>query len=306
MPRLLPTVALAATFATGIHAAAQTPEPRTPDTKSSTQIAAETKTVDPRLAPGKTGAPVKMPAHTTVTDAEGKPIAADPLLLLPPDSLVPVEVKRLQGVLGDYAGLQRYHDVNATLPAPEHGRVVFFGDSITDAWGRGANPVPFFPGKPYYNRGIGGQTTPQMLIRFQQDVVELKPAAVIILAGTNDIAGNTGLEAMEQIQENIRSMSAIADVNHIKVILSSVLPVDEYAWRHGLEPANKVRAINQWMQQFCKEHGYTYVDYYTALATEAGAMKPGTSKDGVHPTAEGYAIMAPLAQAGIDKALKAR
>jgi len=111
---------------------------------------------------------------------------------------------------------------------------------------------------------------------------------------------------MEQIHENIRSMAAIADANHIKVILSSVLPVDEYAWRHGLEPAAKVRTVNQWMQEFCKQHGYTYVDYYTALATEGGAMKPGTSRDGVHPTAEGYAIMAPLAQAGIDKALKGR
>ncbi|MGI4756570.1 MAG: SGNH/GDSL hydrolase family protein [Janthinobacterium lividum] len=241
----------------------------------------------------------------TMMDSEGKPIASDPILLAPTESLNQTEIKRLQTMLGDYAQFSRYHAANASLPASEPGRVVFYGDSITDAWGNGANAKTFFPGKPYIDRGISGQTTPQMLIRFQQDVVALKPAAVVILAGTNDIAGNTGPETPEMIQNNFRSMAAIADASGIKLILSSTLPVDDYAWRRGLQPAEKVRALNTWMKDFCAEHHYIYLDYYTALATPEGAMKPGTSKDGVHPTAAGYAIMAPLAQAAIDQALTA-
>ena len=242
-------------------------------------------------------------ARPTMMDAEGKPIAADPILLAPTASLNQTEIKRLQTMLGDFAQLGRYRVANSRLGAAEPDRVVFYGDSITDAWGNGNNAKTFFPGKPYLDRGISGQTTPQMLIRFQQDVVALKPAAVVILAGTNDIAGNTGLETPEMIQDNFRSMANIADANGIKLILSSTLPVDDYAWRRGLQPADKVRALNAWMKDFCAAHHYTYLDYYTPLATPGGAMKPGTSKDGVHPTAEGYAIMAPLAQAAIDQAL---
>ena len=251
-----------------------------------------------RTPPPNTPRPVMM-------DSEGKPIAADPILLAPTESLNQSEIKRLQSLLGDYAQLGRYRAANASLLAGDPGRVVFYGDSITDAWGNGANAKTFFPGKPYIDRGISGQTTPQMLVRFQQDVVALKPAAVVILAGTNDIAGNTGIETPEMIQNNIKSMANIADANGIKFILSSTLPVDDYAWRRGLQPADKVRALNAWMKDFCAAHHYTYLDYYTALATPAGAMKPGTSKDGVHPTAEGYAIMTPLAQAAIDQALAA-
>ena len=244
-------------------------------------------------------------ARPTMMDSEGKPIAADPILLAPTESLNQTEVKRLQSLLGDYAQLGRYRTANASVTASDPGRVVFYGDSITDAWGNGANAKTFFPGKPYLDRGISGQTTPQMLIRFQQDVVALKPAAVVILAGTNDIAGNTGIETPEMIQNNIKSMANIADANGIKFILSSTLPVDDYAWRRGLQPADKIRALNGWMKDFCAAHHYIYLDYYTALATPGGAMKPGTSKDGVHPTAEGYAIMTPLAQAAIDQALAA-
>ena len=142
-----------------------------------------------------------------------------------------------------------------------------------------------------------------MLIRFQQDVVALHPVAVVILAGTNDIAGNTGPETLEMVEDNMRSMASIAAANRIKLIFSSVLPVDDYAWRRGLQPAEKVRALNAWMKSYCAANRCTYLDYYTSLATPEGAMKPGTSKDGVHPTAEGYAIMAPLAQAAIDRAL---
>ncbi len=275
------------------------------------QAQAPTSSSAPSATPvGPVSAAARTPppntARPTMMDSEGKPIAADPILLAPTESLNQTEIKRLQTMLGDFAQFGRYRTANASLAAGEPGRVVFYGDSITDAWGNGANAKTFFPGKPYIDRGISGQTTPQMLLRFQQDVVALKPAAVVILAGTNDIAGNTGIETQEMIQNNIRSMAEIADANGIKFILSSTLPVDDYAWRRGLQPADKVRALNAWMKDFCTAHHYIYLDYYTALATPGGAMKPGTSKDGVHPTAEGYAIMAPLAQAAIDQALAAR
>ena len=274
----------------------------------SLQAQAPTSTSAPSATPkGPLPAAAKTPppntARPVMLDSEGKPIAADPILLAPTDSLNQTEIKRLQSLLGDFAQLGRYRAANAALPPADAARVVFYGDSITDAWGNGANAKTFFPGKPYLDRGISGQTTPQMLIRFQQDVVALKPAAVVILAGTNDLAGNTGIETPTMIEDNFRSMGNIAEANGIKLILSSILPVDDYAWRRGLQPAEKVRALNAWMKEFCDAHHYIYLDYYTALATPAGAMKSGTSKDGVHPTAEGYAIMAPLAQAAIDGAL---
>jgi lysophospholipase L1-like esterase len=243
------------------------------------------------------------PARTTQMDASGKGIPSDPILLLPPDQLTPTEVHKLQTLLADYGQLSRYREDNAKVSPSQKGRVVFFGDSITDAWGRRGNGSEFFPGKPYINRGIGGQTTPQMVVRFQQDVIALKPEAVVILAGTNDIAGNTGVESTTDIQNSFRMMGDLATANHIRVIVSSVLPVKEYAWRHGLAPADKIRSLNAWLKQFSTERGFTYLDYYTALATPEGAMKPGTSSDGVHPTAAGYAVMAPLAQAAIDRTL---
>ncbi|MEZ2347316.1 SGNH/GDSL hydrolase family protein [Terriglobus sp. RCC_193] len=242
-------------------------------------------------------------AQVAAAPAEApKPI--DAVLVKDPSTLTPNEISGLQKKLADYANLARYASANAALPPAPKDRVVFYGDSITDAWGNGAtNKSTFFAGKPYLDRGISGQTTPQMLVRFQQDVVALKPAAVLILAGTNDIAGNTGIESLEHIQDNFRSMAAIADANHIKVILASVLPVDDYPWRRGLQPADKIRAMNTWMQQFCKEHGYTYLDYYSALTSPTGGMKQDLAKDGVHPTPAGYAIMQPLAQAAIDKTI---
>lgn len=260
------------------------------------------QTAAPAAPPAATR-PAPSAARKAAVDTSGKTIAADPIFVVPPETLLPPEVARMQKMLGDYAQLARYRKANAELPAAEPGRVVFYGDSITDAWGNGQNAKTFFPGKPYLDRGISGQTTPQMVIRFQQDVVALKPAAVVILAGTNDLAGNTGLSTLEMTEDNFRSMAEIAQANGIKVVMSSVLPVDDYAWRRGLQPADKVRALNVWMKDFCASEGCTYLDYYTPLATPEGAMKPGTSKDGVHPTAEGYAIMAPLAQAAIDGAL---
>jgi lysophospholipase L1-like esterase len=203
----------------------------------------------------------------------------------------------------DWANLHRYHDENAALPAPASGerRVVLFGDSITDHWGRGVGT--FFPGKPYVNRGIGGQTTPQMLLRFEQDVVALHPAVVVILAGTNDIAGNTGLSTPEMIEDNLRAMTAIAQQSGIQVVLASITPADHYGWSPTIRPVPAIREVNEWLKSYCASQHLVYLDYYDAMADENGAMKPGLSSDGVHPTAAGYAVMGPLAEAAIAQAL---
>ena len=213
------------------------------------------------------------------------------------------QIEAMQAKLADWAQLDRYRADAAALPlpAPSEQRVVFYGDSITDAWGHGAD---FFPGKPYVNRGISGQTTPQMLVRFQQDVVHLKPAAVVILAGTNDIAGNTGPETPEMIEDNFVSMAAIAKQGGIRLVIASILPAFAYPWKPGIEPAEEIRTLNSWLKDFCQRDGDVYLDYYTPMADAAGGMKPGLSKDGVHPTPQGYAIMAPLAEQAIAQALK--
>jgi lysophospholipase L1-like esterase len=212
------------------------------------------------------------------------------------------QVEKMKAQLMDWPGLNRYKAENATLGTAGLGsRVVFYGDSITDAWGRSRGS--FFPEKPYVNRGISGQTTPQMVVRFRQDVVNLHPAAVVILAGTNDVAGNTGPETPEMIEDNFRTMADLAKANGIHVVFSSILPVADYPWKPGLKPAPKVQALNNWLAGYCVNHGITYLDYYTPMADDNGGMKPGLSSDGVHPTSAGYAIMEPLAQAAIDKAL---
>lgn len=205
----------------------------------------------------------------------------------------------------DWANLKRYREQNAALPTAATGeqRVVFYGDSITDAWGQRPNTGGFFPGKPYVNRGVSGQTTPQMLVRFQQDVVHLHPAAVLILAGTNDIAGNTGPTTNEMVEDNFSSMAAIAKANGIKVILASITPVYSYPWRPTIEPVARIRELNGWLKNFCGREGYVYLDYYTSMVDEKGAMLPGLSFDGVHPLAKGYAVMAPLAEKAIARAL---
>jgi lysophospholipase L1-like esterase len=205
----------------------------------------------------------------------------------------------------DWPNLARYHAENEALPTPAAGqqRVVFYGDSITDAWGRSEKAGVFFPGKPYVNRGISGQTTPQMLVRFQQDVVHLKPAAVVILAGTNDIAGNTGPTTNQMIEDNFASMAAVAKRNGIKVVLASTTPAFNYPWKPGVEPVERIRALNKWLKEFCSQEDCIYLDYYSSMADERGAMRPGLAIDGVHPTAQGYAIMAPLAERAIQEAL---
>jgi lysophospholipase L1-like esterase len=206
----------------------------------------------------------------------------------------------------DWPALSHYREANAKLPPPAPGekRVVFMGDSITEGWGKGGSE--FFPGKPYINRGISGQTTPQMLVRFRQDVVALQPGVVVILAGTNDIAGNTGPSSPEMIQDNLMSMSDIATANGIRVVLSSILPVYDYPWKPGLQPAPKIRAINDWMKEYAARKGHVYLDYYSALADSRGGMKPEYADDGVHPTKAGYAVMTPLLERALAEALAVR
>ena len=203
----------------------------------------------------------------------------------------------------DWPNLARYAVENQTLgpPAAGQGRVVFLGDSITDAWG--ARFLTVFPGKPYLDRGISGQTTPQMVLRFQQDVIALRPAVVVLLAGINDIAGNTGLESDEAIENNFRSMVALAESAHIRVVLCSVLPADRIPWNPAVLPAERVRSLNHWLETFARREGLVYVNYYAALTTATGGLQPALGKDAVHPNASGYAVMEPLVQAGIEKAL---
>ncbi|MBU6248831.1 MAG: SGNH/GDSL hydrolase family protein [Xanthomonadaceae bacterium] len=232
--------------------------------------------------------------------------AINPLYTAPPASLTPAQVATMQALLADWPQLARYRAEDARLPAPTPGerRVVFYGDSITDAWGRAAGTT-FFPGQPYINRGISGQTTAQMVVRFRQDVIDLHPAAVVILAGTNDIAGNTGLASLPMIEDNLRTMTELASVHGIRVILASVLPTTDYPWHPGLAPAGRIRALNAWLKAYAKAQGAVYLDYYRALVNARGGMDRRYAADGVHPTPAGYAVMAPLARAAIASALAA-
>jgi acyl-CoA thioesterase-1 len=227
------------------------------------------------------------------------------------EQLTPYQKSQLVRTFTDWAFLAKYRDADQELPPPAttETRVVFMGDSITEGWGqKGAATIPdrgeFFPGKPYVNRGISGQTTPQMLVRFRQDVIDLKPKVVVLLAGTNDIAENTGKITLREIGGNIASMSELSRANGIRVVLCSVLPASEFHWHPGLEPAPKIRALNAWIKDFAAKNGYVYVDYYARMSNSEGGLKTELSPDGVHPNKAGYEIMAPLAEAGITEALK--
>jgi lysophospholipase L1-like esterase len=202
----------------------------------------------------------------------------------------------------DFGGLTTFKEADLALapPAPGEDRVVFMGDSITEGW----KIADSFPGKPYINRGISGQTTPQMLVRFRQDVIALKPKVVVILAGVNDIAGNTGPMTLEQTEDNLASMAELAAANHIRVVLCSVLPAFDFPWKPGVTPAPKVLALNAWIKAYAAEHGHVYVDYHTAMKDSRDGLPAALSHDGVHPLPAGYAVMAPLVEAGIEKALK--
>jgi lysophospholipase L1-like esterase len=206
----------------------------------------------------------------------------------------------------DPAGLKRYREANAKLgpPAPGEDRVVFLGDSITDNWARHFSRL--FPGKPYIGRGISAQTTQQMLVRFRPDVIALRPKAVVILAGTNDIAGNTGRSTQEMIADNVMSMVDLARANGIRVVLVSVLPAYDYWWQRGMEPAEKIVALNAWLKDYAAKRGIVYVDCHTPMSDERHGMKAEFSPDGVHPNAAGYALMAPLVEAGIAQALRGK
>jgi lysophospholipase L1-like esterase len=204
----------------------------------------------------------------------------------------------------DWPNLGHYKDENAKigLPAPNENRVVFMGNSITEGWGQ-ISPQ-FFSGKPYVNRGISGQTTPQMLIRFRPDVIALKPKVVVILGGTNDIAGNTGPSSLEMIEDNLASMAVLAKAANIKVVLSSVLPAYDYPWTPGLKPAEKIATLNQWIKSYAMENGCIYLDYYSSMVDGRKGMKAEYSVDGVHPNEAGYKVMAVLAEKAIALALK--
>jgi lysophospholipase L1-like esterase len=204
----------------------------------------------------------------------------------------------------DWAFLGKYRGANATLgpPKPGESRVVFMGNSITEAWAPYFSAM--FPGKPYIGRGISGQTTPQMLVRFRQDVIALKPKVVVLLAGTNDIAGNTGPATLEMIEDNLMSMVELAKANGIRVVLASTLPAYDFPWRPGREPAPKIVALNTWMKEYAARSGVVYLDYHSAMADARQGLRPELSGDGVHPNEAGYRVMAPLAEKAIAEALR--
>ncbi len=216
------------------------------------------------------------------------------------------ELTAAQNRLQDWAQLGRYAEADAKLPAPAKGekRVVFLGDSITDGW----NIAEYFPGKPYVNRGIGGQTTPQMLVRMEPDVIALQPRAVVILAGTNDIAGNTGPMTLEMIENNYRALAELARANGIKVIFSSVLPVHDAGTRPGwlgakkmsdTRPPEKIVALNNFLKDYCAKNEFVYLDYFSHMVDNQGMLRVELANDGLHPNTAGYKIMAPLAEAAI-------
>jgi acyl-CoA thioesterase-1 len=236
----------------------------------------------------------------------GRPLAAQSPAA--PAAPTPQQVAAAQAaddrLHNDWAWLARYHDDNAKLAPPAAGenRVVYYGDSITQGWARYF--ASMFPGKPYVGRGISGQTTPQMLVRFRQDVVALKPKVVVILAGTNDIAGNTGPSTEQMIEDNLASMTEIAKANGIRVVLSSITPVYDYPWKTGLEPAAKIMSINAWMKDYAKRSGEVYLDYHSAMQDARHGLPPELAADGVHPNEAGYRIMAGLAETAIAEALR--
>ena len=237
----------------------------------------------------------------TTPPARLAPAPPQPATLEDAQKLVTQQWNRLQ----DWAQLKRYHDANAALaPAAKGGnRVVFLGDSITDGW----KIADYFPGKPYVNRGISGQTTPQMLIRFRPDVIDLQPKVVVLLAGTNDIAGNTGPMVVEQIEENYASMAELAKAHGIRFVFASVLPVHDKGARGPQTPRRspeQIKELNTWLKKYCADNKLIYLDYYSHVLGDNGMLRTELAADGLHPNADGYKIMAPLAEQAIEQALK--
>ena len=202
----------------------------------------------------------------------------------------------------DWANLNQFKKENAKLNTPDkENRVVFMGNSITIGW-LNARPE-FFKNKPYINRGISGQTTPQMLLRFRQDVIALQPKVVVILAGVNDIAGNTGPSTLEMITDNIKSMAELADAHNIKVVLSSVLPAHKIHWKPEIKSANKVIQLNTLIKAYAQEKNHIYLDYFSAMVDHQNGLPKKYATDGIHPTKEGYMVMEPLVEIAIEEAL---
>jgi len=226
---------------------------------------------------------------------------------------IKAQAARSEAKLKDWPQLARYRDANTgiTAPANNEERVVFMGDSITDSWN---NPKygGFFPGKPYIDRGISGQTTPQMLIRFRADVIALEPKVVVILAGTNDIAGNTGPMTLAAIEDNLTSMAELARLHGIRVVFASVLPISDYEKtkdgqpivRTRQRPPEKIKALNEWIKNYAYANGAAYLDYFSAMVDDKGFLKVELSDDGLHPNQKGYAVMTPLAEQAIARAQK--
>lgn len=223
---------------------------------------------------------------------------------LPPVQASPAKPRPSFNIHQDFPNLHRFAQANKDLGAPDvhEPRVVFMGDSITEYWERPANG--FFTEKGYINRGIGGQTTQQMLLRFRQDVLDLQPQVVVILAGTNDIAANTGLTTVPAIEANLKSMVELAQFHHIRVVLCTVLPAVRYPWRPEIEPKDQISELNTWIRSYAKEAHIALVDLYSAMAAPDGSMRPGLSNEGVHPNASGYAVMKPLVGDAIRHELK--
>ena len=247
-----------------------------------------------------------------VAAASGMGQVATPSPSPDPCAELKTRADRAEGRLRDWPALARYREDNAKVGLPAKGdqRVVFMGDSITDSWDS-PNMGGFFPGKPYVNRGISGQTTPQMLIRFRPDVIDLKPKVVVILAGTNDLAGNTGPTTLEAIQANLTSMAELAGANGIRVVFASVLPVSDYELRDGKpivqtvrRPPDQIKLLNTWLKDYAAKNRHSYLDYFSAMVDAKGFLKDELSNDGLHPNAQGYLVMNPLAEAAIQASLK--
>ena len=215
------------------------------------------------------------------------------------------ELDHYRRLATDYGTLNRYAASDAALPPPAPGdrHVLFFGDSITDSWHLDQS----FPGRNYINRGISGQTTPQMLVRFRQDVLRLSPAVLLVLAGTNDLAGNTGPETPTQIEDDYSTMAELCKLHGIRLVFASVTPVNNYVSPQMTvnRPPSQILALNSWLRQYCAANGCSYLDYYAAMVDSNGMLRRELSNDGLHPNAAGYAVMTPLAQAAIDRALAA-
>ena len=252
---------------------------------------------------------VSAAAQQAAPPAKAPAPAQSPTVTIPSTGFAGLDqyrASRIAVYTNDYGQLARYRDANAALKPPAAGenRVVFFGDSITDIWKLDDS----FPGKPYINRGIGGQTTSQMLVRFRQDVIDLQPKVVVILAGTNDIAGNSGPISNEDIEANYASLAELARGHNIRVIFSSVLPVHDYTPKSldffAQRPMTRILALNKWLKDYCAANDLIYLDYFPAMIDDQGLLRKELADDGLHPNKAGFAIMAPMAEKAIESSLQ--